>query len=177
MPRLTAAERDAFLGTDGVLMRIATVDADGAPHVTPAWYVHEDDSIVFTPRADAVWFANLRREPRVALCIDEDPLPYRKVTVRGPARVLYEPGADPVWRDTYRRIARRYVGSDEAVEGYLDRTADQPRGLVAVPLGGAEVRGWRMPVEGEPDTGMWHQRYYAPGSELARDAASPASPA
>ena len=80
MPRLTTAERAAFLAEPGVLMRIAVVRADGSPLVTPLWFIHEDDAIYFTPRAHSEWYGCLKRDPRVALCIDEQPLPYRKVT-------------------------------------------------------------------------------------------------
>jgi len=35
-----------------------------------------------------------------------------------------------------------------------------------VPLEHAKVRSWRMPLDGEPGDGIWHQRYYAEGSRL-----------
>ena len=41
------------------------------------------DDLLFTPRGPSVFLANIRRDPRVGLSIDEDPLPYRKLTVRG----------------------------------------------------------------------------------------------
>lgn len=75
MPLLTDVERDAFLSERGVLMRIAVVRADGRPLVTPIWFLYDDGAIWFTPREKSEWFACLRRDPRVALCIDEQPLP------------------------------------------------------------------------------------------------------
>ncbi len=42
MPALSTSEVEEFLATRGVLMRIATVDGDGNPHVTPIWFVHEE---------------------------------------------------------------------------------------------------------------------------------------
>jgi PPOX class probable F420-dependent enzyme len=168
VPRMTPAETAAFLNTDRVLMRIATVRADGAPAVTPSWYLHEHGRIVFTPRTGSAWLADVGRDPRVCLCIDEDPLPYRKVVVDGVAEVLHPPGEDEVWRPVYRRIAGRYMDHDEAaVERYIELTIDQPRALLAVRLDRARVRSWRMAVGDEESTGMWHQRYYAPGSNLA----------
>ena len=53
MPPLTRAERDEFLAEPGVLMRVATIDADGAPAVTPIWFAHEDGRIYFTPRRES----------------------------------------------------------------------------------------------------------------------------
>ena len=122
MPRLTTAERAAFLAEPGVLMRIAVVRADGSPLVTPLWFILEDDAI-------------------------------------------YDLGADDVWRDRYRRIARRYVPAD-AAEAYIHTTIDQPRALFRVVFARANVRGWRMPLGDEPGDGIWHQRYYVEGSRL-----------
>lgn len=165
MPRLTDAERTEFLDTPGILMRIAVVREDGRPLVTPIWFLHEDGAIYFTPRDKSAWFACLRRDPRVALCIDEQPLPYRKVIVEGEAELLHDVGEDDEWRDLYRRIAGRYVPPD-AAEDYVQNTIDQPRGLFRVVLADADVTTWRMPLEGEDGMGIWHDRYYVPGTSF-----------
>lgn len=167
MPVMTDGERDTFLGEPGVLMRIAVVRGDGSPLVTPIWFLYEDGAIYFTPRAQSEWFRCLRRDPRVALCIDEQPLPYRKVLLEGRAELVHDLGEDDAWRDRYRRIAQRYV-PPEAAEDYIRNTIDQPRGLFRLPLADARVKTWRMPVDGEGQDGIWHQRYYGPGTRLAR---------
>lgn len=159
MPYMTATERDAFLDTRAVLMRIACVRPDGTPLVTPIWFIHRDDAIWFTPRARSEWFDCLRADPRVSLCIDQDVQPYRKVVIDGVAELVHDVGQDDAWRDLYREIARRYVDVDGA-EAYIQRTIDEPRGLYRVPLADAKVRTWRMPVPGEPVEGIWHDRYY-----------------
>ena len=165
MPKLTDTERDAFLAERGVLMRIAVVREDGSPLVTPIWFVHEDGAIYFTPREQSEWFKCLRRDPRVALCIDEQPLPYRKVLIEGEAELIYDTGNDDAWRDQYRRIAERYVDR-EGAEAYVQNTIDQPRGLYRVTLEGSRVTTWRMPLEGEDGMGIWHDRYYVPGTSF-----------
>lgn len=166
MPRLTHPEQDAFLEEPGILVRIATLKDDGSPHVTPAWFIFEDGEVVMTPRKESAWLTHLRRDPRIALTIDEEAGPYRKVTVEGVARFRFDLGHDSEWRDLYRRIAGRYV-PEAGAEHYIQETIDQPRALIAVPLAGSRVRSWRMPLAGEPYTGIWHQRYYAPGSKMA----------
>ena len=167
MPALTTAERDEFLGERGIVMRIGVVRADGSPLVTPIWFLHEDGAIYFTPREKSEWFACLRRDPRVALCIDEQPLPYRKVIVEGRAELVHDVGEDDVWRDLYRRIAKRYVGDAEA-EAYVQNTIDQPRGLYRVVMSEVDVKTWRMPVAGEAPEGIWHSRYYRPDTKFNR---------
>ncbi len=166
MPKLTLSERDSFLAEPGVVMRIAVTREDGSPLVTPIWFAHEDDAIYFTPRAKSEWFDCLRRDSRCALCIDEQPLPYRKVLAEGSAELLHDVGADAQWRDLYRRIAGRYVPAAEA-DAYIENTIDQPRALFRLNLATAKLSTWRMPVADEAGDGIWHQRYYAPGSKLS----------
>ena len=166
MPKMTDDEVQAFLDEPGHLVRIATTDEDGMPRVVPLWYIRQGDEIVFTPRAPALLLANLRRDPRIGLSIDEDPQPYRKVTVQATARIVHEPGEDDVWRDLYRQIANRYI-PEEATEAYVTDTIDQPRALIAVPLKGSKVSTWRMPVGEEKATGIWARRYYVEGTKMA----------
>ena len=163
MPRLTQDETRQFLAERGVLMRIGVVRDDGSPLVTPIWFLHEDDAIYFTPRKRSEWFACLRRDPRVALCIDETDQPYRKVLAEGAAQLMHDIGEDDVWRDLYRRIAERYVPPAGA-DAYIRNTIDQPRGLYRLPVRAAKITTWRMPRTGEAGEGIWHHRYYEEGT-------------
>jgi len=168
MPKLTDIERATFLDEPGHLLRVATVDEDGMPRNVPIWYILHDGRVVFTPRVHSVFLANMLRDDRVGLTIDEDALPYRKVTVQGRAELLYAPGADDEWRDLYRAIATRYVPV-EAAEDYVLNTIDQPRALLGVSLTAAssKVLSWRMPVEDEAPSGIWARRYFLDGTIMA----------
>ena len=168
MPTLHHAERDAFLAEREHLLRLATVDDDGMPRLVPVWFTYRAPAVLFTPRAESVFLANLRRDPRLALSIDEAALPYRKVSVQGRAEIRFDVGHDDEWRDVYREIAGRYLDPDGA-DRYLAATHDQPRALVAVDLSTSSTTSWRMPLAGEPATGIWARRYYAPGSRMASD--------
>ncbi len=169
MPKLTESERDTFLAEPGMIMNIATVDTDGAPLVTPIWFVFEEGRIWFTPRQHSEWLRHLRNDKRVALSIDEAAIPYRKVVVRGRAAIDFEVGNDDAWRDRYRRIAQRYIPVDDA-NAYVDGTDDQPRALCSVVLTDAEVRSWRMPVEGENYQGIWAKRYWTDNAKVTQQA-------
>lgn len=89
--------------------------------------------------------------------------------MQGTAELLHDVGHDDAWRDTYRSIARRYV-DDAGAEAYIQATIDQPRALFGVPLAGAKVSSWRMPVAGEQGTGIWARRYYLEGTKMAAKA-------
>lgn len=173
MPQLSPLEIHRFLSERHHLLRLATVDRDGMPRISPVWCTHRPSadgplgSILFTPRERSAFFANLRRDDRVALSIDEDALPYRKISVQGRARIVHDVGDDDVWRDTYREITGRYLDT-EAAERYLAATRDQPRALLAVDMDDAVVTTWRMPIGDEPATGIWAAQYYAEGSRMQR---------
>ena len=168
MPKMTQEERDDFLAEPGHLLRVASVDADGMPRNVPIWFIVDGGRIVFTPRVHSVFLANLLRDPRVGLTIDEEPLPYRKVTIQGEAELLHAAGEDAAWRDLYLEIASRYVPRVEA-EAYVQNTIDQPRALLGVSLDEkrSKVTTWRMPVGDEDPTGIWARRYYLEGTIMA----------
>lgn len=167
MPKLLPDEIAAFLDERLKLVRIGTVDDDGTPRVTPTWFIYRDGLAMFTPRQATVLLANVRRDPRVALVIDESETGYRKVNITGRAEVLFDVGNDDAWRDIYRDIARRYIDAD-AAERYIQATIDQPRALLGVRLADAKVTSWRMPSEDEPSSGIWARRYYSDGTRMAR---------
>ena len=166
MPKLTNSERTEFLVAPCILMRIACVRADGSPLITPIWFIYQNNAIYFTPRAQSEWFACLKHEKRIGLCIDEQDLPYRKVIIEGRAELLYDLGEDHEWRDLYRRIAGRYIPT-EAADAYVQNTIDQERALWRVTLANSSVKSWRMPLDNEPANGIWHQRYYASGTKFS----------
>jgi PPOX class probable F420-dependent enzyme len=166
MPKLTERETIDFMAERGHLARIATVRADGAPSVVPVWFIFENGKVLITPRKHSAFLANLQREPRVAISIDEDAGLYRKVLFEGRAELLYKVGEDRKWDDVYRRIACRYI--DEAsADYYLTETKDQPRALIGVDRAQAKVTSWRMPTADEPYAGIWAKRYYDAGTKMA----------
>jgi hypothetical protein len=71
--RLEPGEIETLLGLD-VPARLATLDRDGFPHVTPLWFVWDDEAFFMTSIADRPHLRRLSRNPRAGLCIDvEDP--------------------------------------------------------------------------------------------------------
>jgi len=52
------------------IMRLATINRDGTPHLTPMWYVVLDDKIHFTTDRDSVKAKNIQRCNKVTVVID-----------------------------------------------------------------------------------------------------------
>lgn len=168
MPVLSDADIEQFLAEPGHLMRLASVDAEGAPHIVPLWYLFEDDALYFTPRARAAWLQNLKGDPRIAVSIDEEEPPNRKVTARGEAVEVFSVGHEAEWRDRYRRLAGRYL-SKENVDRYIENTREEPRPLMKLVLADAVVTSWRLPQRGEGARNSWADRYYSSDSTFRED--------
>ncbi|MDQ6728215.1 MAG: PPOX class F420-dependent oxidoreductase [Actinomycetota bacterium] len=111
---MTAAEWRAFLTTPVRTAKLATVRADGRPHVAPIWIaLDDDDTVVFMTGAGTVKGRNILGEPRVALCVDDDQPPFAFVVIEGSAEVSEDPVALFTWAT---RIGGRYMGEDRAEE-------------------------------------------------------------
>src|SRR3954452_17719770 len=78
--------------------KVATVRADGRPHVAPVWYAIDDDgSIYFTTGADTVKGRTIRRDPRISVCIDDPRPPFGFVLLEGTAEIIEDLTAVRHW--------------------------------------------------------------------------------
>lgn len=111
--RMTDQERHVFLRDPVRPAVVATTRADGRPHAAPVWYDLDGHTIVFTTGADTVKGRNLARDPRVALCVQDDRPPFSFVTLEGTAQLLDELDEVRRWAT---RIGGRYMGAERAAE-------------------------------------------------------------
>src|SRR5438445_2208057 len=112
--RMTDDEVRAFLtSTPPHTGKLATVRADGRPHVAPVWYVLDeaDGTIVFTTGEDTVKGRNLRRSGYTAMCVDDERPPFSFVTLEGP--VTLSDDLDQL-RHWVTLIGGRYMGAERA---------------------------------------------------------------
>jgi PPOX class probable F420-dependent enzyme len=107
MRTLTNAEARTFLLERPRTAKLATVRADGRPHIAPVWFDLDEDTVVFTTWHATVKAANIRRDPRVCLCVDDDQPPFSYVMIEGIATLADDLDALRVWAT---RIAGRYMG-------------------------------------------------------------------
>ena len=136
---LGSAEIETVLALD-VPARLATLDRDGFPHVTPLWFVWEDSTFWMTSIADRPHLRRLARDQRAGLCVDvEEPewtdgqRPNRQVRAIG--HVELAPDDEAKWTS---RITEKYVRGAAAAAS-VSRAADdrvvialRPTRLVAV---------------------------------------------
>lgn len=120
MRTMTETEWRAFLSEGTRTGKLATVRADGRPHVAPVWFVLDDDgNIVFTTGAGTAKGRALQREPRVALCVDDENPPFSYVLVEGTASTSDDLDEMLVWAT---RCGVRYMGA-EVAEAFGKRNA------------------------------------------------------
>jgi len=78
---------------EAAIVWMATRRADGSPHLTPIWFVWVDGSFWCCTTADAAKTRNVRRDPRVAVSLEDGARP---VVAEGDAVIHEPPFPDPV---------------------------------------------------------------------------------
>lgn len=111
MRRMTPGACREFLMAGTRTGKLATVRADGRPHLTPVWFVVDGDDLVFNAGEDTVKARNLRRDHRLTLVVDDDQFPYAYVVVEGTATLSDDLAQVRRWATI---IAERYVPAGQA---------------------------------------------------------------
>ena len=138
--QLSQSELDELLSLD-VPARLATLDRQGFPHVTPLWFAWQDGAFYMTSIADRPHLRRLRHDARAGLCVDtEQPerpdgqRPNRQLRAVGFAVLSVD--RDGEWT---RRITEKYICGSARERQALARAADErvviclrPQRLVAV---------------------------------------------
>jgi PPOX class probable F420-dependent enzyme len=101
---------------------VATVRADGRPHVAPIWFALDPATagaespigdIVFNTGTDTLKGKSLRRDPRASLCVDDERPPFSFVAIDGAVTISEELDEIAHWATV---IGGRYMGQDRADE-------------------------------------------------------------
>jgi PPOX class probable F420-dependent enzyme len=122
---MTPDELRSFLTETKIFAKIGTIGEDGWPNVNPAWYEYDGESFWLVTKELAAFCQNMRRDPRVTICIDNPETPYRRVMVRGRAEVV-----DEDWVELARGMVLRYLG--QGGMDYFEATLHLPRILVRI---------------------------------------------
>ncbi|MCP5101683.1 MAG: hypothetical protein GY943_39580 [Chloroflexi bacterium] len=82
MQSMTTEEYKQFIMTGTRTGKLATVRENGRSHVAPIWFDLDDDgTLVFMTWHTSVKAKNIRRDPRVSICVDEEAPPYAFVII------------------------------------------------------------------------------------------------
>ena len=100
---------------------LATINSDGTPQLTTMWYLLEGDTIVMNTKAGRIKERNMRRDPRIAICVEDG---YNYVTISGTVELIDDP--EIAQRDIYR-LAVRYDGEEAARRKVADQFSKERR--------------------------------------------------
>jgi PPOX class probable F420-dependent enzyme len=117
---MSTAEREAFL--DEMPARtavLAVTRKDGRPIGVPIWYVRNGDELVFTTWHESLKGQAMRRDPRIALTVQDPRPPFSYVIAEGEVRWSEDSDDLLHWATV---IGGRYMGEDGA-EQYGKRNA------------------------------------------------------
>lgn len=109
--KMTDAEVAAFLMEGTRTAKLSTVRADGRPHVAPVWFALDGSDLLFTTFHDTVKANNLRRDPRVCICVEDDRPPFSYVIIEGTATISEDSAELLRWATV---VGGRYMGADQA---------------------------------------------------------------
>src|SRR3712207_5521874 len=110
---MSEAEWRAFVLERPRTAKVATIRADGRPHIAPVWIDVDGATIVFTTGERSTKARNLARDPRVSLCVDDEQPPFAFVVIEGTVEL-----SDDLTelRRCATSIGGRYMGADRAAE-------------------------------------------------------------
>lgn len=107
MPAILTAAARTFLAERRFAV-LGTTSPDGAPQLTVMWYDLLGDMILMNTAAGRVKDSNLRRDPRIALCVEDE---YRYVTIYGSVQLIED---QVIAQSDILRLARRYESEEKA---------------------------------------------------------------
>lgn len=97
--------------------KMAVTRANGAPHVTPVWFVLDSvdgqDYVVFTTEAKSVKGRTFQRDPRFAMLVDDQAPPYSYVFLQGEVTLSEDIDELVKWAT---KLGSRYMGADKGEE-------------------------------------------------------------
>lgn len=88
--------------------QLATVMKDGTPQVTPVWCDFDGTYVRVNSAKGRIKDKNMRRNPKVAISVQDPENPYRYLGIRGEVVEVTEKGAD----DHINALAKKYLDKD-----------------------------------------------------------------
>jgi PPOX class probable F420-dependent enzyme len=112
-PSLTAAQ-EQFLRTMPHAI-VATIRKDGTAQLTPTWYLWDGEVFTISTLTWTHKYKNLKRDPRVTLCIDGFQRHTQYVQVSGTAEVV-----EGDVEEATKEIIRKYEPDEETTQRHWD---------------------------------------------------------
>jgi hypothetical protein len=138
------------------LLKLSTLQEDGWPMIAPLWYQWDGEAFYVVGRKRSKWVADLQRDPRCAICVEETAHPrIRKVLAQCTAEIVEGPvvGEGSQWVPIANEMATRYTGPDGPEQ--LKASWGWERYLVRLVPRNGRVKTWQG--------ADWALSYFDPG--------------
>lgn len=135
----TREEALAFVADGARIGRLATVSGSGDPHVVPIWFERDGERLLVHTQAESRKARNINATGKFALTVDVDTMPYKGVTVTGPARVVGNDEIDSI--ALARRLSIAYMGPEVGL-GFAEYIASMPGEHVTLVLDVTDHESW-----------------------------------
>lgn len=109
---------------------LVTVGPEGTPHPTPVWYRYAARFLTVSTTSPTIKIRNLRRDPRLAVCVYNDVQGTEYVSMIGVAQVTE--GSD-IWDET-KKIVENYVEPGQVVDEWISRMRLQQRVIIRMAI-------------------------------------------
>jgi PPOX class probable F420-dependent enzyme len=112
---------------------MATVRKDGSAQLSAVWFVYRDGKIYTSLYNSSAKYFNIRRDPRVTVCVNAAHPDARSVTVYGTAELLDHD--NEIYAQIDRELALCYHDTVEQAEAYMTEAhAGQSSVVVITPV-------------------------------------------
>lgn len=109
---------------------VGTIRVNGAPQLTPVWYLYENGRIYVSTSVNSAKYRNMSRDPRICICIAAQHPDARAVMIYGAVELIPEHSA---WTDDINwRLTRRYCDTDEEAQAFIDSIPTDEKGALVV---------------------------------------------
>ena len=109
--------------------RLAYLATDGTPRVVPIWFHWNGREVVLGTPPNAPKVKALRKNPKIALTIDDNQFPHRVLMIRGTAHLEDVKGVVP----EYALAAERYFGREQG-QAWVNQMRTKSTGAVRVAI-------------------------------------------
>jgi nitroimidazol reductase NimA-like FMN-containing flavoprotein (pyridoxamine 5'-phosphate oxidase superfamily) len=111
---------------EAVVARIATIDENGVPYVTPVWQAWVGEAFWIVPRECSAWVGYIKKNPNVGISCAQDSGTCKRITAQGKAEIVFGPApTQSQCLEVANRMALQFLG--ERGPEYLASTYDRPR--------------------------------------------------
>lgn len=88
---------------------VATIGPNGEPQVNPVWFEWDGEFLKFSQTTTRQKYRNVKRDPRIAISVQDPDDPYRYVEIRGRVERI----EDDSTKAFINKMSKKYLGQDE----------------------------------------------------------------